>query len=337
MPYHPVWFFVLWICILPLTSCALIAFDCHRKAASDRRKRADEPKKVSRKRRKLSTSANYAPNVECALLRRLPVELRLEIYTHVLGENLLHVYHVPGRLAHKCCRTQSKESENWRLDPNCCRTSRETNLVSEVLELYSTVVDIALLQTCRQIYVEAIKILYATNTFDINHLQTLIYLSKSVPIQHFATISTLYVTWKSVSYHSQVNGIEDWDMFCHVVATKMPGLRHFKLLICDKYGSLSMPDDPHQDWIEPLLAIRGLRTFDLLTYQPGSISRPIEVPKLQHCMRQLFCTYTTAPTPRSEEVNGSKYRKLWKWKSPKPSNLDPSNMADFRQIVEMTQ
>ncbi|MCJ1465711.1 hypothetical protein MMC07_004330 [Pseudocyphellaria aurata] len=304
-------------------------------------KRAREPRKVSRWRRKLSTSGNYAPNVECALLSRLPFELRLEIYTYVLGGNLLHIYHVPRRLVHKRCRMQSVENKDWRW--NCCRTTRRSSTnpkVREVVYLGPVLsLDIAFLQTCRQIYLEAIPVLYTSNIFDIKHLQTLIYLSRSVPAQHFATISTLHVGWSvrnhGTSHPGQVNGIKDWERFCHVVATKMAGLRHFKVVLIP-YGQLSIPDEPNQDWIEPLLAIQCLRTFDLLTHVPTRLShfpfhlhkktrRPVVIPRLQHCLRELCCTKPGAPLATSGPEHQTQ------------QPLKPPNLADFHRMFELTQ
>ncbi|MCJ1471271.1 hypothetical protein MMC07_009919 [Pseudocyphellaria aurata] len=294
-----------------------------------RRKRARE----SRRRRKLSTSGNYAPNLECALLSRLPFELRLKIYTYVLGGNVWHIYQVPRRRTHKRRHMPSVEHEDWRL--GCCLTIQRpsTNYFGPLLSL-----DIALLQTCRQIYLEAIPVLYTTNIFDINDLQTLIDLSMRVPAQHFATISTLRVAWSARDHDTSHPGIKDWERFCHVVATKMAGLRHFKVVLIPK-GQLRIPDEPNQDWIKPLLAIQCLRTFDLLTYVPTKTpihpfpihiesGGPVVIPRLQYCLRQLCCTEPAAPPARSE-TSGPRHR------TQQPTK--PPNLADFHRMFEMTQ
>ncbi|MCJ1466987.1 hypothetical protein MMC07_005609 [Pseudocyphellaria aurata] len=199
--------------------------------------------------------------------------------------------------------------------------------------------NIALLQTCRQIYLEAINVLYTTNIFDIDHLQTLIYLSKSIPPQQFATISTLHVSWPvtyhAASYHGQVDSMNDWERVCHVVATKMPGLRHFKVSLSHN-APLSIREESDQDWIKPLLEIRGLRTFNLVTHDVNLTRRHerdvnVEILKLQLCLRQLLCTQPVA-LPQRPEANGSKHRKLWK--PPKPPNR--VEVQDGR-MIEMTQ
>lgn len=52
-----------------------------------------------------------------------------------------------------------------------------------------------LLQTCRRIYVETIPILYEENIFDINHLDTVLYLRQSVLPQRLNQIRVLNFTW----------------------------------------------------------------------------------------------------------------------------------------------
>ena len=329
-PISPVAFMCIMACCFPFIPCLQAVF----LTEAYRRKRANDPKKVSRRRRRLSTSARFGSNVDCALLSRLPIELRLEIYTYVLGGNLLHIFQVPRRLAHKCCHgTPSKGYFR-----SCCPTTQRNNVRKGYGGPFSSA-NIALLQTCRQIYLEAINVLYTTNIFDIDHLQTLIYLSRSIPPQHFATISKLNVSWPVtydiIPYHRQIDSINDWERFCHVVATKMPGLRHLKVSLTHN-APLSIHDEADQCWIKPLLEIRGLRTFNLETYDVNITGRHernvnAEALKLQLCLRELLCTKPAVPTPRPE-ASGSKHRKLWK--PPKPPNL--ADIQDGR-MIEMTQ
>lgn len=329
-PISPVAFICVMACCFPFIPCLQAVF----LTEAYRRKRANDPKKVSRRRRKLSTSAHFASNVDCALLMRLPIELRLEIYTYVLGGNLLHIFQIPRRLAHKCCDAMPSK----RYFRSCCPTTQRSNVRKPYLGPFSSA-NIALLQTCRQIYLEAINVLYTTNVFDIDHLQTLVYLSRSIPPQHFATITTLHISWQvasyAVSFHGQVDGMNDWERFCHVVATKMPGLRHFKVSLTHT-APLSIHEEADQDWIKPLLEIRGLRTFNLVTHDLNVTRRHeknvnAETLKLQLCLRELLCTEPAAPPP-GPEANGSKHRKLWK--PPKPPNL--ADVQDGR-MIEMTQ
>lgn len=329
-PISPVAFICIMACCFPFIPCLQAVF----LTEAYRRKRANDPKKVSRRRRKLSTSAHFASNVDCALLARLPIELRLEIYTYVLGGNLLHIFQVPRRLAHKCCHTTPSKG----YPRSCCPTTQRNNVRKGNQVPFSSA-NIALLQTCRQIYLEAINVLYTTNIFDIDHLQTLIYLSRSIPPQHFATISKLHVSWPvtyhAISYHGQVDGMNDWERFCHVVATKMPGLRHFKVSLTHS-TPLSIHEEADQDWIKPLLEIQGLRTFHLVTHDVNVTRRHernvnTEVLKLQLCLQELLCTEPAAPPP-GPEASGSKHRKLWK--PPKPPNL--ADVQDDR-MIEMTQ
>jgi hypothetical protein len=140
---------------------------------------------------------------QSALFAQLPGEIRQLIWTEVLGGHLLHVARAPMRLlAIVCAEKFGHELETRRhgcwgctsrrlsmgttpgfyLGPRHHHPSKPANLLP-------------LLQTCRIIYTETISILYEDNIFDINHLDTLIYLQQSLLPRRLNQIRVLNFTW----------------------------------------------------------------------------------------------------------------------------------------------
>jgi hypothetical protein len=158
--------------------------------------------------RNLSTSKDSVPRrkfdqSQSALFARLPGEIRHLIWIKVLGRHLLHVARAPKRLLAIDCAAKVNvgpdlletrfhgcwgvtrhlgTTPGFYLYPRNHHPSKPANLLP-------------LLQTCRRIYTETISILYEDNIFDINHLDTLVYLQQSVLPQRLNQIRVLNLTW----------------------------------------------------------------------------------------------------------------------------------------------
>lgn len=318
-----------------------------------RRRRANDPKSLPRRRRRLSLSSRCASNVDCAFLNKLPMELRLEIYTYILGGKLLHLVQPPKRLAHISCPMGNQYG--YRA---CCPTTSRNNVRKDNNKSNSKLTEslsngnLAFLQTCRRIYIEAIDILYNSNIFDIDHLQTFTFLTKTIPPQRLATISTLHTTWGVVyhngSYGRPLDGMDEWNSFCHLVATKMFGLRDFRVFLSHSLP-LNVTDGQDLDWIKPLLEITGLRSFHLELRDMGSTAGRLmfppnletqvnpEVQKLERCLREQLCGRRDTPIPLQEPPEVSRRRKLWKPRRfPEPlADLD-GRMIEMATALEST-
>lgn len=69
-----------------------------------REREANRPAPLPARRRELSGSATYrAQGPGCRLLNTLPAEIRLQIWTYVLGGQHLHLLQGPKRVAHIRC------------------------------------------------------------------------------------------------------------------------------------------------------------------------------------------------------------------------------------------
>ncbi|KAL9072672.1 MAG: hypothetical protein Q9157_005006 [Trypethelium eluteriae] len=158
------------------------------------------------------------------LLQKLPIEVRLLIWEHCIGGELLHIVREPGRLGYVICpfwkfdlplysssNTFIREStrtaiEEWA-SPNytsnhICWSPQDADGLSYArtresklfgLNSVSKRAFLPLLQTCRQVYSEALPIMYQTNVFDIKSLDTLLSLPRTTI--HVDLIRTLRLSW----------------------------------------------------------------------------------------------------------------------------------------------
>jgi hypothetical protein len=247
-----------------------------------RRQRAHDarmPPELPPRRRRLSKSSIHPQT--CALLTRLPVELRIMIYEEVLGHSILHVVSLPGRMGvYKCPIPYPADSDYRRTCIPLKRTFstdgvRHPFLPASMGELYPKrsfpISQLPLLQTCRQIYVEAIDILYSTNTFDFEHPEYFIWFVRTIRPSKLATISSLQIMWHPATYD-----LRQWSDMCAIISTQMLGLKYLSVWLSD----WDLDQAPQQDrLVAPLLWVRGLREFNLHVgkYARDLLSRNIPV------------------------------------------------------------
>ena len=235
----------------------------------------------SNKKHKIKIPPN--PQLDCALLSRLPLELRLEIYGYVFGGTVIHLIQIPRRIAHTRCRLPGPA------DPiRDCRPAIRVPL-HPLLGTVATA-NVALLKTCRQVYTEAARVLYTANTFDVNQLSTFVGFSRSIIPSQLAAITSLHLSWLKVEMGFASIDPDGFDQWCHcwsIIASDMPGLRYLKLCM----GSdtvLSM----QQKWVAPLDKVRGLRRFEL-SVEGMATPHKKEVAALKALERRLAARMTS--------------------------------------------
>lgn len=226
--------------------------------------------KPDAQRRNLSTdSFDVGENMTCRLLNMLPPELRLEIYSFVLGRDTFRLITVPWKI------TTASDA-----DGNVSMTRNHFKPESGLLKLpYG----ISLLMTCHQIYREAIDLLYSTNTFVLYDFSTMYTFSRMVPRQRIDTIRYLKIHYgpnTSIPYpHARTEQYDlpfNLDNFWKIVID-MKSLRSLDVYFEAYDGHWPLghrPNDASQASYEikrlgPLLGLRGLSTFRL---QLGYIS-----------------------------------------------------------------
>lgn len=220
-----------------------------RKSKSTRKTSAALP----REHRALPTSGDLSKS---GLFGRLPFEIRYMIYVYALGANLLHltndgVLKKVGDPAYKTiqrgCQCYYRETEPYQL---------------------------CLLQTCRQIYVEASSVLYSTNTFGIfggDNLSSFCAFSRHIPRDRLEMITSICINCPVDDYISMVvlcgfpQGqdvfLTKWRQTWEILATQMVGLRDLEVrLVKVHFPPLKLT--LQEDWVKPMLEVRGLRRFE---------------------------------------------------------------------------
>lgn len=261
------------------------------------------PRPLPARRRDLSSDREGRPsgveNSRSPLLR-LPLELRQQIFTEVLGGDTLHLIQLPKRLGHIRCTYQS-ENGQWDHARNCfppglIQTYHRYDM-NQPPE--STDTCIALLKVCRQIYRDASQILYQTNTFDINHPTTLLYLA--ITPHRLQSIRSLQITWTDPArwysfardtYGTYPDDFDTWNKMWTRVREEMTGLRRVYLYLqMDPEIPRVWPCEPgefiDQVLSAPRAALSGLQDFRLEIAK--SVYWPLNIENVQEKMRKDIC------------------------------------------------
>ena len=223
-----------------------------------------EPKALRRQLSKLALSDDA--NTNSLLLQKLPIELRVLIYSHVIGNDRFRLITIPWKVvaAPDIDGSLSMSQEHFKPTNEIVRTKRFPSNGN------------ALLMTCRQVYSEAVDLLYSSNTFVLHDLHTLETFAKSVPPQRLNAIRKLEIYYSPVTsipyQHEWTRHYDlphDLDWIWEIVIG-MQGLRNLGIFL-EAYSALVLDDEDREACevrrLKPLLQLRGLSTFRLeLTY-----------------------------------------------------------------------
>ncbi|MCJ1375145.1 hypothetical protein MMC20_006379 [Loxospora ochrophaea] len=192
---------------------------------------------ASNPRRSLS-EIPYGLDLACPFLSVLPFELRQLIFTFAIGLNTLQV----------CYNRVVVNGEYERGGP-----------------------DIALLLTCRQIYVEAIDIMYTANTFVFDSLSRCDRLRGFLP-QHVCRIRNMQI--EATSHYSGAfrewdryknwNYYHDWYLPWEWMTNQLTGLRNLTVHLTMRRGPQMPRLSVEAEWVKPLLKFRSSTNFTLI-------------------------------------------------------------------------
>jgi hypothetical protein len=300
------------------------AFERNSSKAMKERKR-NEPAALPRRRRNLSTASISENSISqitslwsshwevqdtktTSPLLLLPLEIREKIYADALGNGILHLIQLPKRLGHIRCTTLDSTLPHGDLTRACFWPSpvqyyRHGELMNPEARSDGC---LALLQTCRQIYNEASRILYRTNTFDANHPQTLLFLARTLRPERLESIRYLQLTWSGRlpmienDADKEPDDLKTWEDMWDTVGERMSGLRSLKLklTLVDDVVSLQWLQFTRTRWtrndvqfekmLERLkMKVRGLSNFELDLEMPEEVDWSIK--ELEARMRSVVC------------------------------------------------
>ena len=192
------------------------------------------------------------PRPSSSAFLNLPLEVRLEIYRHLLGHHIFHLIRLHPDTRRRLIAVSN--SSQYRIDDSALSLARDLIGVQEKR--------LQPLLTCRQVYHEAIDILYQDNIFDIHDLQSLFDLHTTVPRKKFASIRILRVSWSLDELGPE--SCSHWIDFCSLVASEMQGLQelHFDLLrgfLHSRRASMGLDSA----WVAAIMRIRQVRRVRL--------------------------------------------------------------------------
>lgn len=140
-------------------------------------------------------------------LDHLPLEIRLEIYAYVFGDEGVHLLHEKRRVAHVRCRqtnprwdcSERRAAAGKLREWGMARDNEDAFGWGPKIETagYLSWTDVAILQTCQQVYAEAAAILYSKLVFQVDTLDTWNYFSERLRPQTLGTIKHVRASWKN--------------------------------------------------------------------------------------------------------------------------------------------
>lgn len=210
---------------------------CIRRVYSYRteRIRVNNPEPLSETRKDLTELSNPPAPQSCPLLARLPIEVRLQIWTYILGNKTFHIELLPGRLASQACENAWDDDEGshaqWHHHlahpaPKVCQSAN-----SDVTPL---------LRVCQQVYNETGDLLYSANTIDVSDLGILKYFVQGAPPERLVSVRRLRVHWQDESWlpwsgiipNGHVGFSGTWEMFWRLALAELRGLTEITIIIC---------------------------------------------------------------------------------------------------------
>ncbi|KAL8745097.1 MAG: hypothetical protein Q9190_002744 [Brigantiaea leucoxantha] len=211
-----------------------------------------------------TTSISKDKNQDCLLIRRFPLEIRRIIYQHVVGGDTICLSVVPFRMSG---HTTHERLPNRRLHPSTERTRFDLTRAPSGFIPRRT----ALLKTCRQIYVEAIDLMYSANVFIISDPHIFLKFIRTIPTQRIDAIQQLCIiyafTFATGSVHECFarTTLKEWTDFWAAVLN-MHDLRYLKVQLEQGEDGVAITrskEDIETTTLRPLMRLRGLKDFQL--------------------------------------------------------------------------
>jgi hypothetical protein len=233
-----------------------------------------------------------------ALLTKLPRHVRSRIFRLVLGGEIFHLVHVWKGVGHvQCdgrCEVYGKDGYYpMRLGRKCHRwmesipwdDNGKAQLSCNINHLTDHA-DYSLIFTCKQIYVEAIDLLYSENVFELDNILVLEFFKATILPQRFRAIRHLQLYWRvkvDDEIFKEASGKKGdlwsgaWDRLWEIIATDM----RLESLIVQLDSYYSRRDYDISVISKPMLQVRGLTTCEIheLALGEQSMSNTTDISK----------------------------------------------------------
>ncbi|KAH7419199.1 hypothetical protein BKA64DRAFT_9821 [Cadophora sp. MPI-SDFR-AT-0126] len=197
-------------------------------------------------------------------LFRLPKEVLDLICEHAVGNRLVHIMRRPtGGLGHEVCKLGNESSPNACKEQQCRGVKLATGRYAKSSQPGENFV--ALLQTCRKLYVAAIRVLYETTIFDFDSMESLITLSTSTLPHRYDSIQHLSFDFRFATSHhfkegSPASDWARWERTWRVIGS-MKGLKTLRARI--EWHKEDAGVVTERRWLDELIQVTGLEVFEL--------------------------------------------------------------------------
>ncbi|KFY41525.1 hypothetical protein V494_02948 [Pseudogymnoascus sp. VKM F-4513 (FW-928)] len=229
----------------------------------------------------------YEPGQQTSgLIRKLPVELRRRIYYEVLGHRKVHLLFEFAPRKYRKSRTNKKEILEWRWWHCICTwdQTEDDGLRGIWFDrckdggvmsgrpgppkgmMGKLKLDFAILLTCRQVYSEAIDILYSSTIFDFGTRQLLCDFPSLVLPQRFALISAIEMLWEFIGLGLSPINTEQMQLYQDMWAmlAAMPNLRHLRIAVAAHECPYPAPPGLREVWLGPPKKLDKMDVFQVL-------------------------------------------------------------------------
>lgn len=211
-------------------------------------------------------------------LLRLPENVLLLIYQQVIGNNLLHIVRRSNGLAHAVCNDSSGSQDDCR-DFNCRGMKLPNGVCLPNKRSHYGI--IPLLQTCRKMwvplfappnqcsqlyrYIGAVKVLYTSNTFDFDCMESLISFSTCILPHRFDSIQNIQLDLRFNYSHYFGEGTPTtdytrWERMWRIIGS-MKNLQHLRMRIVWWRPDLTGAEEAR--YLSELLQVGKLKTFEI--------------------------------------------------------------------------
>ncbi|KAF7862752.1 hypothetical protein EAF04_007624 [Stromatinia cepivora] len=196
----------------------------------------------------------------------LPREVRMEIYERVLGGRVLHIVRRKTKMGHVVCKCDGRNLDggDTRREDACMVAGCRGLKILGGSGVHERVGEgsgglIQLLQVCRRVYSEAIPLLYSTNTFDFDSMESLISFSNEILPRRFDSITSIALSFSfdtsSLFNESSCNNVPRWERTWMIIGS-MKSLKSLRTTII---WPRKIPAWSHElRLLEPLKMVGGL-------------------------------------------------------------------------------
>ncbi|KAI1764379.1 hypothetical protein GGR53DRAFT_321970 [Hypoxylon sp. FL1150] len=202
-------------------------------------------------------------------LFKLPIELRLAIWEYVVGGNEVTIVRTVAKIAHVVLprdgeRLELAEWDNWSFWGPVGREKRYKGGYA-----LSAVDLLAMLRSCKRLYIEALPVLYGRNTFEFQTMESFYRFLLQSPTTGLQSIRSIKIAWNGFSYWQnfekpvdpgtgeELDHDKSWREICSVIST-MKSLRELRLHTWNEFV-LRWQDTSRADMAKKILApLEGL-------------------------------------------------------------------------------